>query len=122
MGGLLLQNLLKKGRLSVREKLSIAICDDTAADRKIISSYILNYLDQHGYVADLTEYDSGEKLLESDVSSYNLIVLDIFFGGAALGSRPPESWSRLPRILGSSFAVRPMSLQQSPMMWQPCAI
>lgn len=65
----------------MREKLSIAICDDTAADRKIISSYILNYLDQHGYVADLTEYDSGEKLLESDVSSYNLIVLDIFFGG-----------------------------------------
>lgn len=69
----------------MREKLSIAICDDTAADRKIISSYILNYLDQHGYVADLTEYDSGEKLLESDVSSYNLIVLDIFFGGGSTG-------------------------------------
>lgn len=63
------------------KKLSIAICDDHPADRMLIVSYITNYLDQHSYVADLVEYDSGEDLLSADPSVYDLIILDIFMDG-----------------------------------------
>lgn len=63
------------------KKLSIAICDDSAADRKLIISYVTNYLDRRGYVADLTEYASGEALLSSDTAAYDLIILDILMVG-----------------------------------------
>lgn len=69
----------------MRNKLSIAVCDDSAVDRQIIVSHILKYLDLHGYVASLTEYNSGERLMQSDVSSYDLIFLDIFLESGMTG-------------------------------------
>lgn len=65
----------------MRKKLSIAICDDSAADRALLVSCVADYLDQHGYVAELAEYTSGEALLRADAARYDLIILDIFMNG-----------------------------------------
>lgn len=65
----------------MRKKLSIAICDDSAADRQLISSYVNNYLDRQGYVAELVEYDSGEALLHTGPAAYDLLILDIYMIG-----------------------------------------
>lgn len=65
----------------MRKKLSIAICDDSASDRQLIFSYVTNYLDRHGYVAELTELTSGEDLLSTGAAPYDLLILDIYMGG-----------------------------------------
>lgn len=63
------------------KKLSIAICDDSEADRSLIRSYITRYLDRHSYVAEVTEYTSGEALLDTKSTAYDLVILDIYMGG-----------------------------------------
>lgn len=65
----------------MHKKLSIAICDDSAADRTLFASYVTDYLDQHSYVADLVTYESGESLLRANAADYDLIILDIFMDG-----------------------------------------
>lgn len=59
-------------------EIKIAICDDLLQERVIIRNLINQYLDENYYSATIDEYESGEKLLESDVKKYNLIIIDIF--------------------------------------------
>lgn len=64
----------------MHKRLSIAICDDSSIDRQMISSYVAKYLDEHGYFAEIKEFNSGETLLNADAAAYDLIILDIFMG------------------------------------------
>lgn len=64
--------------MALNAEIKIAICDDLEEERNKIRSLLEQYLDDNQYVASIDEYVSGENLLESDVSLYNLIVLDIF--------------------------------------------
>ncbi|MGM9681696.1 MAG: LytR/AlgR family response regulator transcription factor [Eubacteriales bacterium] len=61
-------------------KLFIAVCDDTPMDRQHIAACVMKYLDERDYFAQIDEFSSGEALLQSDTSVYNLIILDIFMG------------------------------------------
>lgn len=61
--------------------LKIAICDDMESERNLIISYLSEYLDKNGMVAEIDEYSSGESFLASDVSTYNLVFMDIFMDG-----------------------------------------
>lgn len=58
--------------------LRIAVCDDMEADRKEILSILNRYLDSHGHLAVIDQYVSGEALLASDISRYELVILDIY--------------------------------------------
>ncbi len=58
--------------------VKIAVCDDTDADRKAITSYISEYLDKNDLVAEIDEFVRGEDFLASNTQSYSLVVLDIF--------------------------------------------
>ena len=58
--------------------LRIAVCDDMEADRKEILSILNRYLDSHGHLAVIDQYVSGEALLATDVSRYELVILDIY--------------------------------------------
>lgn len=61
-------------------QLRCAICDDQKKELNIIFSLLNKYIDQHGYVASIDTFCSGEELLASDTSIYDLIILDIFMG------------------------------------------
>lgn len=63
------------------KKLSIAVCDDSSDDRKTVISYLTDYLDSRGYVADIREFSSGEALLASNCEAYDLLILDIIMLG-----------------------------------------
>lgn len=61
--------------------LKIAICDDLESERNVILTYLSEYLDKNGMVAEIDEFTNGESFLNSDVSSYNLVFMDIFMDG-----------------------------------------
>ena len=60
------------------KRLKIALCDDSPADRDYLLGLLTKYMDQHHYVAKIDLFTSGEELLATDISSYDLVVLDIF--------------------------------------------
>jgi DNA-binding LytR/AlgR family response regulator len=64
--------------MTLNSEIKIAICDDLIEERTKIRNLLEQYLDENYYVASIDEYESGEQLLKSDISKYNLIVLDIF--------------------------------------------
>ena len=58
--------------------LQIAVCDDMDADRNTILALLKKYLDEHGHLAVIDQYISGEELLAADISRYELVILDIY--------------------------------------------
>ncbi len=61
-------------------EIKIAICDDKQDQRINILNLLSKYLDINSLTAKIDQYESGEELLNVDISTYNLIVLDIFMG------------------------------------------
>lgn len=66
---------------SVASSLKIAICDDMQSERNLIISFLSEYFDINGMVAQIDEYSSGESFLNSNVSLYDLVFMDIFMDG-----------------------------------------
>lgn len=60
------------------KRLKIALCDDSPADRDYLLGLLTKYMDRHHHVAKIDLFTSGEELLATDISSYDLVVLDIF--------------------------------------------
>ena len=63
------------------DRIRIALCDDSDMERRIIRFMIDQYIKEHGYSILVEEFTSGDALLNSDVISYDLIILDIYMGG-----------------------------------------
>ena len=61
--------------------IRIALCDDSDMERRIIRKMIDQYLEEHDYPVQVDEFPSGDALLKSDVTSYDLMILDIYMGG-----------------------------------------
>lgn len=61
--------------------IEIALCDDNAAERLTIKQLVEEYLDINGYLANISEFESGEQLLENNVERFNLVILDVFMSG-----------------------------------------
>ena len=60
--------------------LRCAICDDQPKEQTIIFTLLNKYMDMHGYIANIDLFSSGEQLLATDTSAFDLIILDIFMG------------------------------------------
>ena len=58
--------------------IKIAVCDDIEKDRDTLVKILSEYLDQNNLYAEIHEFVSGESFLESDISKYHLVFLDIF--------------------------------------------
>ena len=58
----------------------IALCDDDPADRDKMLRLIQDYLDKRELSIRIDLYPDGESFLSSDLSQYDLVVLDIFMG------------------------------------------
>lgn len=74
-------------------QMHIAVCDDDQQDRQNVLRLVLEYLDLHNYHVNVDEFDSGTALLESNVSRFDLSILDIHMGelnGIALAHRLAE--------------------------------
>ena len=63
------------------DKIRIALCDDNDMERRIIRFMINQYIKEHEYAIQLEEFSSGDVLLKSDVTTYDLVILDIYMGG-----------------------------------------
>lgn len=62
----------------MEEVIRIAVCDDLKEDREVLIKILSEYLDQNNLYAEVDEFVSGEVFLESDISRYRLVFLDIF--------------------------------------------
>lgn len=62
------------------KQLRCTICDDQQKEQDIIFVLLNKYMDMHGHVAKIDQFSSGEELLATDTSVYDLIILDIFMG------------------------------------------
>ena len=65
--------------------IRIALCDDSDMERRIIRKMIDQYLEEHDYPVQVEEFSSGDALLKSDVTSYDLMILDIYMGITDIG-------------------------------------
>lgn len=63
------------------EKIRFALCDDSDIERHIIRCMLDQYIEEHEYSVLVEEFDSGDALLKSDVTAYDLIILDIYMAG-----------------------------------------
>lgn len=63
------------------DRFRIALCDDSDMERRIIRNMISQYIKEHEYSVRIEEFSSGNALLNSDVTSYDLVILDIYMGG-----------------------------------------
>ena len=61
--------------------VKIAVCDDSDFMRSETKKYILKYSFQREFEYSIDEYDTGEKLIASDIS-YDLIFMDYQFEGS----------------------------------------
>lgn len=61
-------------------QIKMAICDDDPRDRSAMIALVRQYLDIHNYHVGIDEFGCGEEFLKSDVSRYDLVILDIFMG------------------------------------------
>lgn len=64
--------------MQISQHVQIALCDDSKIERDIIHTLLSEYLDRHGYLANIEEFESGEELLAADVFRHELIILDIY--------------------------------------------
>lgn len=58
--------------------IRIAVCDDIVEDRQEIVNLLLEYADINEYLVEIDEYVTGEEIIDSDLSKYSLVILDIF--------------------------------------------
>ena len=65
----------------MNNSIRIAVCDDLKTERQKIILLLSSYLDQNNLYAEIDEFESGEAFLNSDMTRYSLIFLDIFMGG-----------------------------------------
>lgn len=65
----------------MKEKIYIAVCDDSIFDRDITKIFIDDYLEAKGYDAEIDTFSSGTDFLKSDLSKYSLVFLDIYMAG-----------------------------------------
>lgn len=63
------------------DSIRIALCDDNDMERRIIRFLINQYIKEHEYSIRVEEFSSGNALLKSDVTAYDLVILDIYMGG-----------------------------------------
>lgn len=63
------------------DRMRFALCDDTDIERRIIRFMIDQYIKEHEYSVRVDEFDSGDALLKSDVTAYDLVILDIYMSG-----------------------------------------
>lgn len=63
------------------DRIRIALCDDSNIERRIIRFMINKYIDEHEYSVQVDEFNSGDALLKSDVTAYDLVILDIYMSG-----------------------------------------
>lgn len=63
------------------DRMRFALCDDTDIERRIIRFMIDQYIKEHEYSVQVDEFDSGDALLKSDVTAYDLVILDIYMSG-----------------------------------------
>lgn len=61
--------------------LTIAICDDSAEDRRTLRGLLCAYFDQNSIAASIVEFDSGEAFLSHGMAGFALVFLDIFMTG-----------------------------------------
>ena len=66
--------------MPINYQMKIAICDDDEKDREKMLRLVSEYLDMHNYHIRVDEYHTGEAFLASNVSEYDLVILDIFMG------------------------------------------
>lgn len=66
--------------MAIEFKIRAAVCDDTAKDRETVLNLLYKYLDAHDYKIKIDIFTSGEELLATDVTAYDLLILDIFMG------------------------------------------
>ena len=62
--------------------LSVAVCDDSSYMRSITKKQLMNYAFQKNVEIQVYEYESGESLLESEISNkrvHDLIIIDFEF-------------------------------------------
>lgn len=61
--------------------MKIAIVDDIERDRKKLNDYITFFTKENQLIAKISEFESGETLLASNIKSYDVIFLDIYMEG-----------------------------------------
>ncbi len=62
--------------------LKIVICDDSREDMDLLSTYLLQYSEEFNYNFEITEFGSGEALLEIlEREQYPIYFLDIYMTG-----------------------------------------
>lgn len=103
------------------KQLRCTICDDQQKEQDIIFVLLNKYMDMHGHVAKIDQFSSGEELLATDTSVYDLIILDIFMGEKTESRRQRNLWLEK-QTQKSSFAARPMSLLPNLMKSMRCGI
>lgn len=65
----------------MNNKIKIAICDDHMIERTIIQIYIDEYFRGKAASAEVKEFCSGTEFIETDVTPYDLAILDIYMDG-----------------------------------------
>ena len=65
----------------MNESIKIAVCDNFKEDQQMVADLISEYLDQNNLYAFIDTFQSGEALLSSDTSCYDLIFMDIYMNG-----------------------------------------
>lgn len=65
----------------MNESVRIAVCDDIDRERQTVVQLLSEYMDQNNLYVPIDTFSSGEDLLDSDISRYSLVFMDIFLGG-----------------------------------------
>lgn len=62
--------------------MNIAVCDDNAADARLIRDYLLEHFDKQGFTGEIHLFDSGEALLGAfSPCFFDAFFLDIYMPG-----------------------------------------
>ena len=64
----------------MNESVRIAVCDDIDRERQTVVQLLSEYMDQNNLYVPIDTFSSGEDLLDSDISRYSLVFMDIFLG------------------------------------------
>ena len=71
----------KERENDVETELKVAVCDDSQADRNILSQLVKKTADDMGIPVHIQEYASGENLMEDILSEHDILFLDIQMEG-----------------------------------------
>ena len=89
----------KERENDVETELKVAVCDDSQADRNILSQLVKKTADDMGIPVHIQEYSSGENLMEDILSEHDILFLDIQMegmdGGDCLRFPKPEQECRI---------------------------